>query len=67
MIAGNAKPSKCNPFKSRHQEGCGEVFKIAETPMLPFMIKVVGKKLINMDGRGEAGLYLGPSLLVKGV
>lgn len=66
IIAGNAQPSKCNPFKSRFQEGTGEIFSLSETPMLPLLLKVVGKKLLNIDGRGESGLYLGPSLLVKG-
>ena len=35
--------------------------------MLPFATKVVGRKLLyNGDGRGETGLYLGPSMIVRG-
>ena len=67
VIASNTKPSKVDSFKSRFQEGTNEVFNLAVYPMLPFAIKVVGRKLLyDEDGRGEVGLYMGPSLLVRG-
>ena len=67
VVAGNMKPSKCNPFVSRHEEGTGEVFNLAYYPMRPFATKVVGRKLLSDgDGRGEIGLYLGPSMIVRG-
>ena len=67
VVAGNMKPSKCDPLISRHEEGTGEVFNLAYYPMLPFATKVVGRKLLyDGDGRGETGLYLGPSMIVRG-
>ncbi len=48
-------------------EGTGEEFNISYMPILPFCTMLIGKKLVNDDrGRGESGLYLGPSMLVRG-
>ena len=66
-LTENLKPSKLNPFLSRFTEGTGEGFNISIYPLLPFLTMVVGKKLLyDENGRGEAGLYLGPSMLVRG-
>ena len=66
-LTENLKPSKLNPFLSRFTEGTGEDFNISIYPLLPFLTMVVGKKLLyDENGRGEAGLYLGPSMLVRG-
>ena len=67
LLASNIIPCNNNQNKSRYMEGTGEEFNLSYLPMLPFATMLIGKKLINDDrGRGEKGLYLGPSMLVRG-
>ena len=67
LLASNIIQCDNNENKSRYMEGTGEEFNLSYLPMLPFATILIGKKLINDDrGRGEKGLYLGPSMLVRG-
>jgi len=67
VIGWNAKPSDNNEFMTRFEAGLGRVFNLSHFPMLPFVTELVART--NGDervGRGVTGLYLGPSLLVRG-
>ena len=66
-ICLNLKKCKHDKFKLRFTSGTGEVFSLSKYPMLPFVTKVVARKLLyDNTGRGEVGLYLGPSMVVWG-
>ena len=66
-IVSNMKTSMCDPTKTRWEEGHGEVFNLAHIVILPFGLPVISRRLHSgPDGRGEEGIYIGPSVVVKG-
>jgi hypothetical protein len=66
-IVSNMKMSMCDPTKTRWEEGYGEVFNLAHIVILPFGLPVISRRLHSgSDGRGEEGIYIGPSVVVKG-
>jgi hypothetical protein len=66
-IVSNMKQSLCDPTKTRWEEGFGEVFNLAHIVILPFGLPVISRRLhAGPDGRGEEGIYVGPSVVVKG-
>jgi hypothetical protein len=66
-IVSNMKQSNCDPTKTRWEEGHGEPFNLAHIVVLPFGLPVISRRLHSgPDGRGEEGIYVGPSVVVKG-
>lgn len=66
-IVSNMKSSMCDPSKTRWEEAYGEIFNLAHIVVLPFGLPVISRRLRDgSEGRGEEGIYVGPSVVVKG-
>jgi hypothetical protein len=67
VLVWNFRPAWNDPSKTRLEVGTGERASLANTVIMPFGSKIVGKKLRNdEDGRGTVCLYVGPSSVVRG-
>jgi hypothetical protein len=61
------KPSLCNPVRTRYEKAHGMPFNLLDTIILPFATPtIVRNGESDNDGRGDVGIYLGPSETVKG-
>ena len=67
VITSNMREYLLKNGKTRHEE-CSQVKpNLSEVVLLPFGMRIVGRKLKpDENGRGQAAIYLGPSELVPG-
>jgi hypothetical protein len=68
QVVNNMKLSNCiNSIITRYEEAHHTPFNLSETVILPFATPTISRKGEgDNNGRGEMGLYLGPSAVVRG-